>query len=93
MNELFGEAGDGGPVLGGDGFLGAHVGANADAGGAGFDPLGDVVEIYAASGCEFQLRQRREDVFEVTGAECGGGEDFDDVGAGLPGAEDFGRSE
>ena len=87
--ELAGEVGEVGPFPIGDEVFPDQGGADAKGGGPGGEPVGDGVEVDATCRSKLEVGHGGEDIFEVAWAEVVGGEDFDQVGTGFGGGEDF----
>lgn len=65
--------------------------AHGDRAGTGAEEVGSGIEIDSAGWCHFDLRERTFEGLDVLGAtDVAAGEDFDDVGTGVPGSGDFG---
>ena len=71
-----------------------EIGSDAEGEGSGFEELLGGGEGDAAGGDHLDVGERGFESFEVlSAAHGGGGEDFDDVGAGFPGGDDLGGGE
>ena len=78
----------------GHGFMVDEVGADSEGEGFGFEKLFRGAEGDSSGGDHVDLREGAFEGGEVFGsAHCACGEDFDDVGSGLPCGDDFGGSE
>src|SRR5215469_15850027 len=68
-----------------------QFGADAERCSAGQNVLGSILLIYAAGSDERDVRKGRAQSMNISGTtQLGTGEDFDEVGPGLPGSQDFG---
>src|SRR5436190_11993097 len=67
-----------------------QVSADPDCGRTGFDKAGGSLQADAAGRHQFDLRQRRLERFDITGAAHGAGRKYlDEVGAGIPSRNNF----
>src|SRR5262245_60068812 len=81
------------PIAGFDRFRIDQIAAGGDGDRAGTDEIGGVLGIDSTGWDELDLGEGTAHVLQILRAEHGGGEDFDEARAGLPGGQDLGRGE